>query len=254
MDDAEFDRTVKEMTELVMPYVAPLFLLPNARARPQDIVNNGSAALVDTGEKKLLITCHHVWNEFSLYRQDHPDAVIAMGMGNTSPGIMVTSFPLVDSEPAIDIAVVEFSIPSLLNGSEKRFVTSDCWPPARPQMQDIIVAVGWPGINRRLTDDRLNVTFRSTTIVDFVVSVSDRHLVLADEMNQRRARTYRDGVTVDGSHGGMSGCPAFVNRNKRLEFIGIVYEAGNGTRATVFISHASHIKADGTMDRLTIPS
>ncbi len=252
MDEVEFDRKVKEMTGLVMPFAAPLFLLPNAHSRPEDIICSGSAALVDTGEKYLLVTCHHVWHDFTLYRQEHPDAVIAMGMGKSSQAIMVSSFPLIDFDPRIDVAVVEFMGPSMLDGIERRFITSASWPPAQPQKDDIIVAVGWPGVNRRLTDERRNVTFHSTTVVDLVVSVSHRHLVLADEKNKRRTRIYRKGISVDGSHGGMSGCPAFVNRNKGLEFIGIVYEAGEGPRATFLISHAMYIKGDGTIDRLLL--
>ena len=48
----------------------------------------------------------------------------------------------------------------------------------------------------------------------------------------------------------MSGGPAFIVRGKSLEYAGVIYESGAGEKATIFVSHSSHINEDGTLESI----
>jgi hypothetical protein len=57
------------------------------------------------------------------------------------------------------------------------------------------------------------------------------------------------------SLGGMSGSAVYVVDEARqvLVLVGFLYEASEGSHATVFIAHAAYIRADGTLDRNSMP-
>ncbi len=48
----------------VRQYCGPVFFTRSLKVAGGNIVANGSFGLVDTGKKKLLVTCFHVWEEF----------------------------------------------------------------------------------------------------------------------------------------------------------------------------------------------
>ena len=238
--------------ELIQPFVCPLMLLPSREAGPEDMVNCGSAGLIDTGTKKLLVTCNHVWSALASHLRGHPEAVAALGRGNGQPGLVINDFPLIDSSADLDLAILLFSEPDALDHTSKRFWTASEWPPRRAQAGDRIIALGWPKKNRTTTPNERDTQLYGIAINDVVASVSDRHLVLADSPDRTVFEHVPD-LIVEGSHGGMSGCPAFVVRDNEKQFIGIVYESSDGAKANFFISHACYITATGHIDRLLAP-
>lgn len=97
--------------------------------------------------------------------------------------------------------------------------------------------------------DGKNLMFRTTTLIDDIVSVSERHIALVDEDRAREILSIVEDELPEGfSFGGMSGCPAFVNRNATLEFAGIVYESSDDPSGIFYISHADLITAEGKID------
>src|SRR2546425_2396105 len=53
----------------INPYRGPLFITRSLESPVGDnIITNGGFGLVDTGKKKLLVTCQHVWKKF---RDEH---------------------------------------------------------------------------------------------------------------------------------------------------------------------------------------
>src|SRR6185369_11208594 len=81
-------------------------------------------------------------------------------------------------------------------------------------------------------------------VSDFVVSVSDRHFVIADEHGERtRQKGKRPRSTA-----GMSGAPVFIASGNRLpEWAGILYE-GIDMSGPLFATHSDVISRDGHID------
>ena len=84
MPDIDIDQFTREAA--LLTHCAPVYFAPSPEARPPEIRANGTVALVDTGERKLLVTCSHVWDEFEEYMQGFPAAclctVFASGWGH----------------------------------------------------------------------------------------------------------------------------------------------------------------------------
>jgi hypothetical protein len=59
---------IEELTFLIEPQISPicgpLFFTRSLESAVDNVTANGSFGLVDTGQKKLLVTCHHVLEEF----------------------------------------------------------------------------------------------------------------------------------------------------------------------------------------------
>jgi hypothetical protein len=49
---------------MVRQFCGPIFFTHSLEQAEGNITANGSFGLVDTGTKKLLVTCYHVWDEF----------------------------------------------------------------------------------------------------------------------------------------------------------------------------------------------
>jgi hypothetical protein len=68
--------TSEELAKLqhqVEPYSGPIFFTKSLKTPLGNVTNNGSFGLVDTGKRKLLVTCHHVWQRFQEERGKEPE-------------------------------------------------------------------------------------------------------------------------------------------------------------------------------------
>ena len=63
MTTAERDEKVALINRKIFPHTVPIILIPTPQSLPKDLLKAGSGALCPR-EKRLLITCHHVWNDF----------------------------------------------------------------------------------------------------------------------------------------------------------------------------------------------
>ena len=61
---------------------------------------------MDTGKKKLLVTCHHVWEEFEVARRKDPETTICVCLDKGSPVVLQPNL-LIDSADEIDIATFD---------------------------------------------------------------------------------------------------------------------------------------------------
>lgn len=238
---------------MLLPHVTPLILLPSREAAPNEVIYSGSGAFIDTGEKQLLITCEHVWQAFQEYLADHEEAVVAMSIGSEMP--VINDLDVLAIDRSLDVAVLDLTGTGYLDESTKRFCRSDTWPPRRPEEGDLLVALGFPRSMHRETYSGATLQFRTVDIMDFVVSVSDRHIGLADEGRVREVINHlEDEVPPDFSLGGMSGCPAFVHRDQSFVFVGVVYEATETEAGILYATHADLITPSGAIDWGRVPN
>jgi hypothetical protein len=57
----------------VRRFCGPLFFTKSLHTPVGNIPHNGSFGLIDTGKKKLMVTCHHVWDTFKKLRSENPE-------------------------------------------------------------------------------------------------------------------------------------------------------------------------------------
>ena len=69
--------TRRELEFVVEPqvrqYCGVIYFTRSLERAQGNVTANASFGLVDTGSKKLLVTCHHVWAEFQKARIESPD-------------------------------------------------------------------------------------------------------------------------------------------------------------------------------------
>ena len=74
------------------------------------MIDNGTYCLIDTGKKRLLVTCHHVWQAYLDYQRENPDVTLAINLGDGDASIAF-AFPerqLIDTDADLDLAVFGF--------------------------------------------------------------------------------------------------------------------------------------------------
>ena len=229
-------------------HCAPIFFLPSATAPPAGVAANGTIALLDTGQRKILVTCWHVWDEFLAYSQKHPGASLCTVFANgpTWP-IVIPAESLIDSEPSLDLAVF-VATPESWNMGWKNFFRINCWPVPKARKGDPISFLGFPGA---LRDTSRGVgDFGAFVLCATVSDVSHRGLVIARAPDSEGHLVDSRGKKLQPLEvGGLSGCPAYVRDAKwRPSLAGFVH-MGTKTNADIFLIHAAFLNPDGTITR-----
>jgi hypothetical protein len=235
------DQLVREAT--LLRHCAPVFFAPSPTARPPAIPANGTAALVDTGQIKLVVTCSHVWDEFQKYKQEVPTAclcsVFANGWGYP---VSLPEQPLhIDRE--IDLVVFK-AMPGSWNMGCKEFYRIERWPIPKAAVNDKIEFMGFPGKYRETAV--YSADFGAFYSEPVVLDVTDRQIVSAGAGDHRHLDN--DGKEVPPIEmGGLSGSPAYVRDSKgRLSLIGFV-QKGRTSSGYLFLTHAAFLRRDGTL-------
>jgi hypothetical protein len=243
MPDIDIDQFAREAA--LLRHCAPIFFLPSPTARPPAIYANGTVALVDTGQIKLVVTSSHVWDEFQKYKQEVPTAclcsVFANGLGYY---VRLPEQPLhIDRE--IDLVVFE-AMPGSWKMGCKEYYRVERWPIPKAAGNDKIEFMGFPGKYRETAVNSAN--FGASYFEFGVLDVSDRKIVSVGAGDHRFLDN--DGKEVPPIEmGGLSGSPAYVRDGKgRLSLIGFV-QMGGTSSGKLFLTHAAFLRRDGTLGR-----
>ncbi|GAB4196314.1 MAG: hypothetical protein Kow00105_10450 [Phycisphaeraceae bacterium] len=254
MNDEELKARFKTIAERLLPHVGMLLLLPHRNAKPEDVLNNGTASFIDTGCERLLVTCSHVIDCYQKIGNANPDAVLAVtGNSGTQPVIVSDAEVISNGGKQLDLATMRLPDPDRITWGGKSYFKAEVWPPVRAQKGQVAVLAGFPGMHRDASSRGLEV--RATPICDFVTSVSERNIYLVDEDLARVAVKHNPELSDLASLGGMSGSAVYVvDEDRQVPLLaGFMYEAGEGTHASIFIAHADSIRADGTLDHGFMP-
>jgi hypothetical protein len=90
----------------IRPYCGPLFFARSLRFAAGNITANGSFGLVDTGKRKLIVTCHHVWEDFEIARRRDPETMICACLDKGPPVVLKPEL-LIDTDRDLDIATFD---------------------------------------------------------------------------------------------------------------------------------------------------
>jgi hypothetical protein len=191
----------------VRQFCGPVFFTSSLKVAIGNVTANGSFALVDTGNKKLLATCFHVWEEFQKAKSSSPDLKMCLCLDKANPVVFTPSAPLgVDSE--LDIATFDME-PLLPACAGRKFYPLHQNPARSLEIGDTLYFIGFPGYLRVATDQF--VQFGRQSYGTRVSSVDGLHFH-SDISNLK---------LQPKQLGGISGCPCFLVRKGRpIQLVG----------------------------------
>jgi hypothetical protein len=226
--------TFEALTEFqhqVEPYSGPIFFSKSSQTPLGNVTNNGSFGLVDTGKRKLLVTCHHVWRRFQEERSKEPNLQMCLCLDR--PFCFTPGEP-VGEDKSLDIAT--FDIDPLLGGSSRcKFCPWNQNTAPTIAERDVILFIGYPAYLRH--ESAQCIEFGRSLFWMKAGSVTDRKLLC--DIASLTVKTPPEQFP------GMSGCPCFlVHDYKAVELAGFVSEVGFGQ---IIITLARCIGNDGSV-------
>lgn len=230
----------------MLRHCVPIFILPTGNPFVTDIYANGTAGLIDTGTRKLLVTCEHIWAEFLRFRKDNPTARLAV-VCKEGPGfpVLIDDKSLIDCDSELDLAVFDAN-PFIDQLGPKAHFSVYQFPVVDPKAKDPISFIGFPGQFRHSAEGVAR--FRYSSFWLSVADVSDTRIILT---NADRRHMYDNDRNLVLPHdlGGMSGAPVFTRTSSwGFKLAGFV-RAGNSSDRSIFLSKASFLRRDGSLFR-----
>lgn len=205
--------------------------------------SNGTFGLIDTGERKLLVTNHHVIEGFNSAKQQEPNLKICIAL-NEPNLIVLDEALLLDPDPDVDLATFDMS-PLLGECRTKAFYNVPLASIAKVNPGDKVFFIGFPGNSRRI-EERAVISGTVPYAIE-VDACGAKHFV--SNIDRLRHLDKDDNPVPVGNmeHGGASGSPCFLVAAKgELQLAGFVKES---ISYLISIALASLIKPDGTIDR-----
>ena len=253
MDRTEFEKQVDALYaarhldafgDMAMRMNVPFFW-SKGRGAEAEVLQNGTMCMVDTGTRKIGITCDHVYSEYLADRERHTDLEAQFG-GNT----IAPEQRLIARDEALDLAT--FDVPEVfLAGSFGYYYhTPPVWP-ARPVAPDDVVCYGgYPQSLRSTAGGQVHTGFQ--WFATQVNEVKESMIVLEPGVGKVYWPGHR-GEKINDTFGGQSGGPVYrvIDAKKpdepvdRLELVGFIYnKLGNDL---VLAKHSRHVQPDGTL-------
>lgn len=101
---------VETLAKEMLAFCGPIFITPGLRTYPEQMIDNGTYSLIDTGQRRLLVTCHHVWQAYLDCRTKNPDAALCINLGDGTASIAfaLPERQLIDADADLDLAVFNF--------------------------------------------------------------------------------------------------------------------------------------------------
>jgi hypothetical protein len=210
-----------------------------------EIYHNGTLSLVDTGEKVIGITAWHVWNAYRQDLEKRPRFVCQFGGVTVAP----EALHLADDER---LELATFNLSTLYEQlQEFGFVAHrpQVWPPSRPDVQDLVIYGGFPGVERK--PGPVEVVFYLNTVTSLVSQVTSQNVVV--EVNYSRLSDADDphqGNVVAFDPAGSSGGPVYriidMPRGPDLEIVAFIYEQSKDFHF-MLARHVEFIRSDGML-------
>ncbi len=267
------EAAARELGTILLHFIGSALIIRPATNSPDDVVASGTFSYIDTGEKTLLVTCDHVVAEFEALLAEDEKMELRWGPGPGQVPIQLSADVPLDRNSSVDICTFGCPIPSNLQPFGKFFLKSPSWPPPRVEVGDTVIGIGFPGQHREteIKEGQVGLALVASLVSGEVSTVSHRHFTVADEDCTRTSIQLGD-KSFETSWGGMSGGVFFkVVGENHFELAGFMKEGGSklvldtdGTidesedapkelNATLFISHADFILANGKLDHGLIP-
>jgi hypothetical protein len=248
---------IAKLSYELLRYCGPIFVAPALNSYPKDMIGNGTFALIDTGQKRILVTCCHVWDEYQRQHDAERETILAMAMGE---GDSCFAFKnpeehLIIADRDLDLAVFEFAPQGDGIRRDKSWFKITDWPISKATRGEYVVTLGFPGAWRFTSGTECK--FACAAIPLAVTDTTDRTIAaFSDGENRQVLDDMKDSLA------GISGSPAYqLARNGKLRLIGFArvgpsessapdrkYRASPGSPLpAVFFTHASFLQPDGKL-------
>jgi hypothetical protein len=249
---------IKQLVDELSRYCGPIFIVPSLDS--DEIIDAGTYALIDTGEKRLLVTCHHVWEKYEEQHDKNGNTVLAVAVGDS---IISFKDPLkhrISFDRDLDIVVLEFEPETIGIPHKKSWFKVTEWPISKVDKGTWVVTLGYPGALRSKSEFVCRV--QSVPMPLNVTDTSDR--AFSAFCSNENRQVLNDTKNSLGYFGGISGSPAYCySANGELRIVGFVkggqdtapdrkYQAESGSlfSGAVLIAHASFLERDGKLNLL----
>lgn len=250
---------VEALSKEMLAFCGPIFITPGVRTYPGQMIDNGTYSLIDTSKRRLLVTCHHVWQAYLDCRTNNRDAALCINLGDGTASIafVLPERQLIDADANLDLAVFDFE-PSQIRtdktqiNHQKNWFSIRNWPIPRASDSEHVALMGFPG--KRITKDGILCTFR-TQVLPFKIShVGNKQIYIMNE--GQNVEVFND---IKGWLGGLSGSPAYTLGKTGASLVGFVKsgfkQTGDRTSigddsvfaGSLLLTHASFLQQDGTL-------
>jgi hypothetical protein len=230
----------------ISPCCGPLILTRSLESAVGDnVIANGSFGLVDTGTKKLLVTCQHVWKKFQDEHDKDTNVRMCVWLDRKQFVVFDQQDPI-DQDAGLDIATFDIA-PVLAACGEREFYHLGRNPAPRVARGDRLVLKGYPGIARSATAEVVDF---GTMI--FACEVSDvSGLKVVADLSNATTNYYEPPARLPkpetSQHGGISGSPCFLVQGDRpVRLVGFVTADWQNS---LWFTHARCLNSDGTFNR-----
>jgi hypothetical protein len=247
----------EQLDHELFQYCGPIFIAPKLKSYPEQIVGCGTYALIDTGKRRVLVTCCHVWDDYETHHDADEEAVLAVsfGDGNSCFAFKSPKNHLVSIDRDLDLVVLEFEPEEIKFSHKKSWFQISEWPIPRIEKGKRIVTLGFPGAWRRTAG--VECVFRRVAIPLTVTDVSKYGIAAFSDGNNHQVLN-----DMKDSLGGISGSPAYcLNEKRELCLVGFAKSGVETTDApnrkyqsspdsplpAVFFTHASFLQQDGSL-------
>lgn len=199
---------VEALTKEMLTFCGPIFITPGLMTYPDQMIDNGTFSLIDTGERRLLVTCHHVWQAYLDRRAENTHATLGinLGDGDASIAFAFAERQLIDADPDLDLAVFDFEPSQIrVNGTpvthQKDWFPVRQWPIPKIDERQYVALMGFPG--KRISKEGMLCTFSAEVLPFKVSGVGNRECYIFNE--GENVEVFND---VKCWLGGLSGSPA----------------------------------------------
>lgn len=226
----------------VRQFCGPLFFSTSLTTPANNILRNGSFGLVNTGRKKLLVTCNHVWEGFKNLRSENPNLMFSLCVDKFNPIVIPDPDSLlVDNDERCDLATFDTAeVSDAFLGGFLQFFNVSVNRPPKLRSGDTLYMIGFPGKGRQA--DERSLGFARQPIG-----------VTATEVGDFGFYANVEGLNLDADDfGGISGCPCFlVLRDKPIRLVGFATGYAPGDFATLQFTYARFIQPDGIIQYMS---
>ncbi len=220
----------------VRRFCGPLFFTTSLHTPSGNVPHNGSFGLVDTGEKKLLVTCHHVWSEFKELRSRNPELKFGFCFEMAKPVTIDMDSLLVDEDKRCDLVTFDMQPLLPICGGLKFYNLNQNRPP-KINVEDVLYLIGFPGKGRLDGEDSIGFPRQAIG-------------TLATEVGRFRFYSSIGNLGLQTEDfGGISGSPCFlVREDKQIRLVGFTTGYAPNDMNRLSFTYAKSINPDGTIN------
>jgi hypothetical protein len=222
----------------VRKHCGPLFFVKSLDIPKGNILSNGSFGLINTGKKRLLVTCHHVWEEFKKLRKAHPELMLSICLPKENPVVPCEiDSMLIDEDKKCDLVTFDMeSLASLFVSCGLDFFNVQHNPPPKLSDGDNVYLIGFPGKGREDNEDSVGFPRQG-------IGVNASHVgqfsYLADVSKKNMSTDFFAGI---------SGTPCFaVGPNRPIKLVGFATGFAPNSMSMLQFTFARYIQPDGVI-------